>query len=100
MTVQGIGIPGQLQIDPLRAAQPAAGGAGGAFGDVLKGILEQANTSQGDSDRMVESLARGEPTDVHDVMIAMTEADLSFRMLLEVRNRLIDAYQEIQRMPL
>ncbi len=77
----------------------AAGGGDGSFGELLKGLVEDANANHARSDQMVESLAKGEPTDVHQVMLAMTEADLSFRMLLEVRNRLVDAYQEIQRMP-
>ncbi len=79
------------------SARPAAGG--GSFGEVLKGLMVDANQAHHESDQLVESLAKGEPTDVHEVMVAMTEADLSFRLLLEVRNRLIDAYQEVQRMP-
>jgi flagellar hook-basal body complex protein FliE len=47
---------------------------------------------------MVKSLAQGEITDVHEVMLAMTRADLSFRMMLEVRNKLLEAYQEVMRM--
>lgn len=82
---------------PTRSAAPAPGA--GSFGDLLKGLVEEANDQHASSDQLVESLAKGEPTDVHRVMMAMTEADLSFRMLLEVRNRLVDAYQEIQRMP-
>jgi len=78
----------------------AAGGSGdGSFGDVFKKLVEEANETANSSDKLVEQMAKGEPTDVHQVMMAMTEADLSFRMLLEVRNKLVDAYQEIQRMP-
>ena len=43
-------------------------------------------------------LAAGEPVELHDVMIAMEEADLSLRLALQVRNKLVEAYQEIQRM--
>jgi len=71
----------------------------GSFEKIFQDLVQEANQTAGRSDQLVEQLARGEPTDIHSVMVAMSEADLSFRMLVEVRNRLIDSYQEIQRMP-
>jgi flagellar hook-basal body complex protein FliE len=62
-------------------------------------MIENASGAEAKSDQLVEALAKGEPTDVHSVMVAMTEAELAFRTVVEVRNRLIEAYQEIQRMP-
>ena len=90
------GLTGSL---PSLSPTASEGAGDASFGDVLKQLVEDANAKHSESDQLVESLAKGEPTDVHQVMMAMTEADLSFRMLLEVRNKLVDAYQEIQRMP-
>ncbi|MBI4880490.1 MAG: flagellar hook-basal body complex protein FliE [Planctomycetes bacterium] len=82
-------------------AQPERGARGaGGFAGLLGDLIQDANQANAASDRLTESLAKGEPTDIHDVMIAITEADTSFRLVVEVRNRLIDAYQEIQRMPM
>jgi flagellar hook-basal body complex protein FliE len=46
----------------------------------------------------VVGLTTGEVEDVHQVMIAMNEADLAFRMMLEVRNKLVEAYKEVARL--
>lgn len=78
-------------------AAATSGGVG--FGDLFAKLVNNANGTQAHSDQLVESLAKGEPTDVHQVMVALTEAELAFRTVLEVRNRLIEAYQEVQRMP-
>lgn len=51
------------------------------------------------SDNDVKKLAAGEAVSLHDVMIHMEEAKLSFQLLAQVRNRLLDAYQEVMRMP-
>ncbi|MBK6940001.1 MAG: flagellar hook-basal body complex protein FliE [Planctomycetes bacterium] len=72
--------------------------SGAKFTQLLEGLVQDANTAQKHSEALVQGLARGEPVDSHQVITALTEADLSFRTLLEVRTRLIEAYQEIQRM--
>jgi flagellar hook-basal body complex protein FliE len=79
---------------PASGARPSTG-----FGDLLNRMVANADSAQKESDALVESLARGEPTDVHQVVLALSQADVTFRTLLEVRNRLVEAYQEIQRMP-
>lgn len=72
--------------------------AGGDFGSLLEGTIKKVDGLQKDADKAVEGLATGEVSDVHEVMLAMTKADLSFRMMLEVRNKLVEAYQEVSRM--
>ena len=52
-----------------------------------------------DSDKAVESLVTGKAESVDEVMMAVEKADLAFRSLLAVRNKLVDAYKEISRMP-
>ena len=75
-----------------------ASGSGGSFGNLIEKTLNETERLQDHADGMVKSLAQGEITDVHEVMLAMSRADLSFRMMLEVRNKLLDAYQEVMRM--
>jgi flagellar hook-basal body complex protein FliE len=79
---------------PLRAAQPR----GSSFVSLIDKTLSETERLQDAADGMVKSMATGEITDVHQVMLAMNRADLSFRMMLEVRNKLLDAYQEVMRL--
>lgn len=81
------------------AAEAESDSGVGSFGSLLSGLMERASEAEREADDVVHSLARGEPVDVHRVVTAVTEADLSFRMLLEVRNKLIEAWNEIRRMP-
>jgi flagellar hook-basal body complex protein FliE len=91
-----------LQINPLPimpspAPTPAAAGEG--FGSQLAGMLQDVNTSQVKADEAVKNFATGQNTDVHEVMLAMEQARLSMMMTVEVRNKLVEAYQEMARMP-
>ena len=81
------------------AGSPSGGGEDQGFGEMLKGIVSKADGSIKETDRLAQSMASGQPTEVHEVILAMTEADAAFRTMLEVRNRLVEAYQEMQRMP-
>lgn len=79
-------------------------GIGGAqqaaetFGRLLTQAVEDLNRVNAEANEAMARLAAGEPVELHDVMIAMEQADLSLRLALQVRNKLIEAYQEIQRM--
>lgn len=68
------------------------------FGGVLKGLLNETDELQHEADKAVDQLLAGEKQDVHEVMLSMAKADVSFRMMLEVRNKLVEAYQEVMRM--
>ncbi|MCC7169588.1 MAG: flagellar hook-basal body complex protein FliE [Planctomycetes bacterium] len=100
MPLDGIGGVGAFSHgDFVRGLTESSKDASGAkFTQLLEGLVQDANTAQKHSEALVQGLARGEPVDSHQVITALTEADLSFRTLLEVRTRLIEAYQEIQRM--
>ena len=79
---------------PLEQAQPAAGGFAGVLNQVLSGV-QQAN---GAADAAIADLATGKAQDLHTVSIAVAQADVSFRLMLELRNRLTEAFQEVTRM--
>lgn len=80
-------------------ANPSAAGDG-KFGDLLHSFLADVNDLQIKSDAAVKSFAAGEEADLHKVVVAISKADLAFRYMLEVRNKLVDAYTEIMRTPL
>ncbi|HZU37503.1 MAG TPA: flagellar hook-basal body complex protein FliE [Gemmataceae bacterium] len=78
------------------AAQTAPGGQ--PFTSVIKNLLADANSQQVQADQAIQGLASGHADSLHQVMLSVAKADLSFRMVLEIRNRLTEAYQEIMRM--
>jgi flagellar hook-basal body complex protein FliE len=98
MTIGGIKSLGS--IDP----RTAYGGAAPvptqspSFTDQLQKAIGEVEALQTRSDQMVEQMVRGEVSEVHDVMIAAKEAQLAFELLLEVRNKLLEGYQELMRM--
>lgn len=69
-----------------------------SFSDVFNDALSGVNRQQIEAAEMTEKLAAGEVKDVHQVMIAGQKASLSLQLTVEVRNKVIDAYQEIMRM--
>jgi len=84
-------------LRPMESGAPAKSPVEG-FADALKTAVEKVNENQVAADSAVEKLQTGESKDLHGVMISMEKADISMRLLLQVRNKVIDAYQEIMRM--
>jgi flagellar hook-basal body complex protein FliE len=78
------------------AADGAKSGAG--FGSVMNDLIGQVNTSQAKADQMIEALALGEPVEVHQVMIALNEASSALNLTLQVRNKALEAYQDVMRL--
>ncbi|MCD6489369.1 MAG: flagellar hook-basal body complex protein FliE [Thermodesulfobacterium sp.] len=60
--------------------------------------IKEIDTSQKEAQRMLEALAKGEDVDFTEVALAISKADLDFKLLLRVRNKILEAYQEIMRM--
>ncbi len=65
------------------------------FQEMLENSLKEVNELQLDSNKAVRSLAAGKHENIHETMIAMEKASVSFQMMMQIRNRIIDAYQEI-----
>ena len=98
MTIEAIGAIGAgAELDALLPAVPAAAPAAG-FGDWFAKEVGAVNASLVKADQDVRLLASGETQSLHEVMIHLEEAKLSFQLLAQVRNRLLDAYQEVMRM--
>jgi flagellar hook-basal body complex protein FliE len=100
-------ISPQQLLSQIRAMQPELHGtaavrpaAGEGFGDMLKTAISQVNEAQQTSASMKQAFEVGDsPASLAEVMIASQKADLSFRAMTEVRNKLVNAYQEIMNMP-
>ncbi len=69
-----------------------------SFGQVLRDAITTTNDLQKQSSQEIQKLMAGETQDLHETMIAVQKADLSFQMMMQVRNKLLQAYQEIMRM--
>lgn len=72
--------------------------ADGGFADALKGAVESVNATQHRASDIASAYERGEVTDVAQVMLARQEAGVAFEATLQVRNKLLSAYQDIMRM--
>lgn len=71
-----------------------------AFSSVLKNSINKVNDSQMQSNKLAEAFQNGDPNiQVSEVMIAMQKSNVSFQAMLQVRNKIIQAYQEIMNMP-
>ena len=88
-------MPLVQQQNQLKAGEAAPSGT---FSDTVKEFLTDVNNLQKESSDMTERFIKGEPVDLHDVMIAQEKADTSFQLLLELRNKFLDLYQTVNRM--
>jgi flagellar hook-basal body complex protein FliE len=78
--------------------KPESGSSGVSFKGMLKDAVGEVNNLQGEADTLAVKLASGDMEDVHRAMIAMQKAKLALDLTIQVRNKVIDAYQEIMRM--
>ncbi len=98
MSIEAIGAIGaNVEVDgflaPAAVQEPAAG-----FAQWFAQEVGNVNTTIVNSDNDIKKLATGETQSLHEVMLHMEEAKLSFQLLAQVRNRLLEAYQEVMRM--
>ena len=94
-----LGLIGSInrELPPL----PGASGAaiqGPGFRQVLTDQIDKVNQLQQAATKAIEDLATGERDDVESVLIATQKADMAFQLLLQVRNKMIDAYDEVRQM--
>jgi flagellar hook-basal body complex protein FliE len=93
-----IGLNPQMQLPEIPKSQNLREAAKGeSFGDVLREAISTTNDLQKQSNQEIQKLITGETQDLHATMIAVQKADLSFQMMMQVRNKLVNAYQEIMR---
>ena len=88
-------------VDTLHGAQAAQATQavqGVSFGDVLNQFVSEVNDKQIASGQAVNDLLSGKDIPLHQAMIAMQEAGVAFQLMVEVRNKLLEGYQELMRM--
>ncbi|MFH1147169.1 MAG: flagellar hook-basal body complex protein FliE [Pseudomonadota bacterium] len=73
-------------------------GAAGSFGEHLKNYMADVNELQQAADQKIEELASGQNANIHETLIAVEKANISFRMMMQLRNKIVSAYEEIMRM--
>lgn len=88
----------QFQQAVKPSDKSAVGQAASGFGDMLQTMIERVNETQAAGDLATRNLQSGNARHLHEVMIAVEEADISLRMLVQMRNKALTAYEEIMRM--
>lgn len=83
--------------DPLAAAS-AASPSGPGFDNLLGGFINEVSQKQTAASDAISGMLSGKNVSLHQAMISMEEANVSFQMMVEVRNKLLDSYQELMRM--
>ena len=86
-----------MKIDGLSSTGSSAE-TGKSFADTLKDAVGNVNELQKTSDKQMQALATGKTDNVADVMIAAEKADIALKVMVQVRNKIIDAYQEVMKM--
>ncbi len=93
-----------VTIEPLRAlsatqnaAHTSAEQTAKTFGELLEQSIEQVNNLQTQADKLSQDLAAGKLDDLHAVMVGMAKASLALEFTIQVRNKVIEAYQELMR---
>lgn len=92
----------QLKATPSVAPSSTTGAAGasgdGAFSHALGSFVREVNAKQNDAAESVNGLLSGNGVTLHQAMVSMVEANVSFQLMVEVRNKLLESYQELMRM--
>jgi flagellar hook-basal body complex protein FliE len=82
---------------PANAAEPGANDLGKQFGAFLNEAINSLNTQQATVDQLNQSFIKGELSDVHQLTIASEKATLGLELTVQVRNKIVEAYQEVMR---
>jgi len=83
-------IPEKMEIEKHEAKQ--------TFMDLLSTSINKVNTLQSDANKAVEQLVTGKSKNIHETMLAVEQAEIAFKMMNQVRSKVIDAYKEIMKM--
>lgn len=86
---EGFGQSKRIEIDELERE---------SFADMMQDAIKSVDQAQKTSDQNVENVMMGKTDNIHDVMISMEKAQLSFQLMTEIRNKAVDTYKELSRM--
>jgi flagellar hook-basal body complex protein FliE len=97
MNLAGVGSP--LPVPPQLTA-PASGSQGASFNDTLSNAINEVESSRSSANQSVGQFLSGGGDDLHSTILATQRADLEFQMFMQVRNKVVSAYQEVMKMQL
>ena len=86
--------------EPSSASQPtpASPETRGGFGEVLRNAVDQVNQLENTAGQQATDLLEGSRSDVQNVMISIEKADVAFQLMMQVRNKIVNAYQQVSQM--
>jgi flagellar hook-basal body complex protein FliE len=89
-----------VPVEPLEASAKSTPATGGSFADAIGAAMGQVEGTQAAADRMASDLLIEGMGDVHSVALASQKAELAMEMFQQVRNKFVQAYQEVMKMPM
>jgi flagellar hook-basal body complex protein FliE len=103
-SAQGPGVASEARVAREMTTQGLSAPAGDAkqaattFSDILRKSVEEVNLHQHQADHAIKELVAGRTKNIHETMLAVERADTSLKLMMQVRNKVLDAYREIMRM--
>lgn len=91
--LEDIGIKSHLKDSP----QTDKAGAGQSFSDILKNAVEGVNDDQLKGEQSIKDFMAGKETSLHNTLLSLEKAEISFKLMMQVRGKLMEAYQQIMR---
>ena len=100
--IKNIGnVTGSITSDPVaRNSGPKSGDGAAGFADLLKDQVSSLNASLQEADKAATGIVTGQHANIHETMIALEKANVSFRLMTKIQSKVVSAYQEIMRMQL
>lgn len=113
LAIENLGNPIQLGNSPLKdrlsgmagelaggreASQSSVGSSATTFSDMLRASVDNVNQQQVEADTAIKDLIVGRNKNIHETMLTIERADASLKMMMQVRNKILDAYREVMRM--
>lgn len=91
-------LPSPSEVGKAETIAPGQATGSDSFSTMLGRMVSEVNSQQSVATQSVNALQAGQKVPLHQAVIAMEEANVSFQLMVEVRNRLLESYQEIMRM--
>ena len=98
MRIESIGSRFTPQLREIEDSLAQTRPAGSSFGDTIRSAIASVNELQAHADQLADKLACGDAVEIHQAMIAMQKASTALQFTVQVRNKIIEAYQDIMRM--
>jgi flagellar hook-basal body complex protein FliE len=99
MAIAALGKVGPIATTAKAATAPDTGGVSTTFGESLMSLVESVEQTGAEANNAVSNML-DKSGDVHDAMIALQRAEMSLQLTVQIRNKLVSAYQDIMRMPI